>query len=209
MKGMVLKRGKQEPAKPGEIGEGVTASHCQMLQPYSTASEWQRMAQMTALPVQLLAVETSTASTRATCGTSEDRSFETGLWPTLFTPERMLSTHRDPGCVTFPAPPHTTSCSRPRAYSFRWDTVGFGLTGCASPECTQRPRSGQAFPANRGSPAFRQHLKTEKESPLPTHSVDISWLGTWPGTWPWHCCHCSRQSCTTRTPSFDGCCTNN
>lgn len=124
----------------------------------------------------------------------------------LFTPERMLSTHQDPGCVTFPAPPHTTSCSRPRAYSFRWDKVGFGLTDCASLECIQRPRSGQAFPANQGSPAFQQHLEDGKGVTV-TNTQRGHQLALYLILALLSLCLC--QSCTMRTPGFDGCCMNN
>lgn len=71
----------------------------------------------------------------------------------------MSQQNRDPGCVTSPAPPRTVSCSHPRACSSLWGTGGSDLTDCASPECIQRPRSDQAFPANQGNPASQQHLQ--------------------------------------------------
>lgn len=133
-----------------------------MLQLIHTRHEWRRMAQVRLLPVQILAKQTYTTSTTTACGTNEDCSSETWFWPTLFMRERILSTHQDPGCVTFPAPPHKVSCSRPRACSSLRDKVGFGLTDCASLKCIQRPRSDQAFPANQVSPAFQQHLEDRK-----------------------------------------------
>lgn len=119
-------------------------------------------------------------------------------------PERILSAHQDPGCGTFPAPPRTISCSRPRAYSFLWDTVGFGLTDCASPMCIQHPRSDLAFLANQASPAFQQHLENRKGVTLTNrqcgHQLALYLiLASLP------LCLC--QSYTMR--SFDGCYMNN
>lgn len=80
-------------------------------------------------------------------------AFEMQFWPVLFVLERIPSTHRDPGCVPSPAPPHTTSCIHPRVCSCPQDRGGSALTGCASPGCIQHPHSGPAFPAGQGSPA--------------------------------------------------------
>lgn len=85
------------------------------------------------------------------------------IWPLLFMAERILSTHRGPGCVTSPGPPHTASCSPPTAYSSLWDRVGSALTDCASLKCIQRPRCAQAFLASPESPVFQQHLEGKKE----------------------------------------------
>lgn len=199
---MVLKRGKHEPAKPGKIGEVVVPSICQTLQLIHTRREWRRMAQAMRLPVQILAKQTSTTSITTACSTNEDGSFEMGFWPTLFVPERILSTHQDPGCVTFPDPPRTTSCSHPRAYSFLWDKVGFGLTDCASLKCIQHPHSDQAFPANQVNPAFQQHLEDRKGVTITDrqcgHQLVLYLILTLLSL-------CLCQSCTMRSPSFDGC----
>lgn len=113
----------------------------------------------------------------------------------LFIPERILSTHRDPGCVTSPAPPHTTSCSRPRACSSLWGTEGSDLTDCASPECIQRPRSDQAFPANQGNLASQQHLGDRRRI-----AISSAHCGHQLALHPvWHCLW---QSCTMRSPSY-------
>ena len=203
---MVLERGKHEPAKPGKMGEVATSSICQMLQLIHSRHERWRMAQVTLLPVQILAMQTSTTSTTATCGTDGDCSFETGFWPTLFMPERILSTHQDPGCVTSPAPPRTISCSRPRAYSFLWDRVGFGLTDCASLKCIQRPCSDQAFPANPASPAFQQHLE-DRKGVIITNTQCGHQLALYLILALLPLCLC--QSCTIRSLSFDRCYMNN
>lgn len=137
---------------------------------------------------------------------NRDCSFETGFCPTLFTPERSLPTHQDPGCVTFPAPPHTISCSHPRAYSFLWDKVGFGLTDCASLVCIQHPRSVQAFLANQASPAFQQHLEDRKGVTITDAQCEHQ-LGPYPVL------ALSQTDMYTmtaaRTPRFDGCYINN
>lgn len=161
---------------------------------------------MTLLPVQILAKQTSTTSTTTACGTNEDCYSEMGFWPTLFMPERILSTYQDPGCVTFPAPPRTISCSRPRAYSFLWDKVGFGLIDCASLKCIQRPRSDQAFLANQVSLAFRQHLEDRKGVTI-TNTQCGHQLALYLILALLSLCLC--QSCTMRGPSFDGCYMNN
>lgn len=177
-----------------------------MLQLIHTRHEWQRMAQVTLRPAQILAQQTSTTSTTTACSTNEGCSFETGFWSTLFKPEGILSTHQDPGCVTFPAPPHTVSCSHPRAYSFLWDKVGFGLTDCASLKCIQRPRSDQAFPANQVSPAFQQHLEDRKGVTITNRQCGHQ-LALYPILALLLLCLC--QSCTRRSPSIDGCYMNN
>lgn len=156
---------------------------------------------MTLLPVQILAKQTPTTSTTTTRSSSfETATLVTLVLATLVMPERILSAHQDPGCGTFPAPPRTISCSLPRAYSFLWDMVGFGLTDCASPMCIQHPRSDPAFPANQASLVFQQHLENRKGVTV-TNRQHGHQLALYLILASLSLCLC--QSCTMR--SFDGC----